>query len=72
MTDFTRQRRRRTHSPVVKVAPLPPGRYRFELVVTDTAGHDSAPAQVEVIVEPAQTPRGPTGGIPSRPGGNGT
>lgn len=72
MTDFTREHRRRTRSPVVKVEPLPPGRYRFELVVTDTAGNDSAPAQVEVIVEPAQMPRGPTRGIVSRPDGNGT
>lgn len=57
MADFTRKRRLRTRRPTVRVDPLPPGRYRFELVVTDTAGHDSAPAQVEVVVEPARTPR---------------
>ena len=59
MADFNRTRRLRTRRPTVRVDPLPPGRYRFELVVTDTAGHVSAPTQVEVVVESAQTPRDP-------------
>ena len=67
MADFTRARCLRTRSPVVKVDPLPPGRYRFELVVTDTSGNDSAPAQGEVIVEPA--PRNRAGADPARPTG---
>lgn len=41
---------------------LKPGRYRFQLVVTDTAGLESAPAELVVTVfEPAPTP------TPTRP-----
>lgn len=39
---------------------LKPGRYRFQLVVTDTAGLESAPAELVVTVnEPAPAPTPP-------------
>ena len=41
---------------VDKNKPLPPGRYRFELVVVDDAGNESEPAQIDVIVKDTQRP----------------
>ena len=45
---------------------LKPGRYRFQLVVTDTAGLESDPAEMVVTVrepapEPTPTPTPPSG-----------
>jgi hypothetical protein len=41
---------------VDKNKPMPPGRYRFELVVIDDAGNESEPAQIDVIVKDTQRP----------------
>ncbi|MDZ4797556.1 MAG: hypothetical protein SGI92_05295 [Bryobacteraceae bacterium] len=38
-------------------AGLPPGRYRYQLVVQDDQGNRSAPVQIVVIIRP--TTRGP-------------
>ena len=53
--------------PVLQVENrLAPGRYRFQLVVIDTAGLESAPADLIVSVEaPPPPPTPPTG--PFRP-----
>jgi hypothetical protein len=37
-------------------APLPPGKYRFRLVVVDDANNESDPAVLEVIVQDTQKP----------------
>lgn len=39
-----------------KDAPLPPGKYRFQLVVVDDANNESDPAIIEVIVQDTQRP----------------
>lgn len=36
--------------------PLPPGRYRFQLVVIDDANNESAPATLDVIIADTQLP----------------
>ena len=41
---------------VDKNKPMPPGRYRFELVVIDDAGNESEPAQIDVIVKDTARP----------------
>lgn len=47
---------------------LQPGRYRFQLVVTDNAGNDSAPTELVVTVsQPAPTPTPPRPGPVLRP-----
>ena len=52
---------------VDKNKPLPPGRYRFELVVVDDAGNESEPAQIDVIVKDTQRrPRCSTWSTPTR------
>ncbi|MCX7277293.1 MAG: hypothetical protein NTZ15_08195 [Burkholderiales bacterium] len=35
---------------VSATSPLPPGRHRFQLIVTDDSGNQSEPATVDVIV----------------------
>jgi hypothetical protein len=35
---------------VTPASPLPAGRHRFQLVVTDDAGNESEPAFVEIVV----------------------
>lgn len=36
--------------------PLPPGKYRFQLVVVDDSNNESDPAIIEVIVQDTQRP----------------
>jgi hypothetical protein len=50
-----------TDNPEVEVtiapnAPLPAGRHRFQLVVTDDSGNSSDPSVTEVIVRDTQKP----------------
>ena len=50
-----------TAEPTIEVtvtpdAPLPVGRHRFQLVVVDDSGNESAPSIAEVIVRDAQKP----------------
>ena len=50
-----------TAEPTIEVtvtpdAPLPVGRHRFQLVVVDDSGNESAPSVAEVIVRDAQKP----------------
>lgn len=50
-----------TEDPVVEVTidannPLPPGRYRFRLVVMDEQKNFSEPSEVEVIVRDSERP----------------
>jgi hypothetical protein len=55
----------RTRDPGVAVDQLAPGKYLFELVVTDSAGRDSAPFSTEVVVLVPGTTLGPgPGSIP--------
>ena len=47
-----------TTRPLITVdAGLPPGKYRFRLVVEDRQGRQSAPEEVFVEIRPAQQPR---------------
>lgn len=39
-----------------KDAPLPPGKYRFQLVVIDDSNNESDPAFLDVIVQDTQRP----------------
>lgn len=39
-----------------KEKPLPPGKYRFQLVVVDDSGNESEPALIDVIVQDTQRP----------------
>ena len=41
---------------VDKNKPMPPGRYRFELVVVDNSGNESEPATIDVIIRDTQRP----------------
>jgi hypothetical protein len=41
---------------VSQEAPLPVGRHRFQLVVVDDSGNESAPSVAEVIVRDTQKP----------------
>ncbi|GAB4275676.1 MAG: hypothetical protein Kow0092_31300 [Deferrisomatales bacterium] len=52
-----------TREPFVTVdAGLPPGRYRFRLVVVDDHGNRSLPSEVVVTVVDSAGPRRPRGG----------
>ena len=49
-----------TDRPLITVdAGLPPGKYRFRLVVEDRQGRQSAPEEAVVEIRPAQQPSAP-------------
>lgn len=61
MAEFKIGEKVETEKPQVEVTidprnPLKPGTYRFQLVVVDDSGNESAPAFVNVIVRDSQRP----------------
>jgi hypothetical protein len=66
---FARGQTHVTSAPAIQVDGLPPGTYRFRLVVEDGAGNLSAPADAVVVVEQAPTVTNPLSGIRSVLGG---
>jgi hypothetical protein len=57
MADFQRTKVVRTKNPTVKVeAGLPPGKYRFQLIVTDNQGNQSRPAELVVEIRDQRSP----------------
>lgn len=70
MPAFARGQTHVTSAPAIQVDGLPPGTYRFRLVVEDGAGNLSAPADaVVVVVQPAPTVTVPPRGIRNVLGG---
>ena len=57
MADFQRTKVVHTKNPFVKVeAGLPPGKYRFQLIVTDSQGNQSRPAELVVEIREQISP----------------
>ncbi|MEO8250009.1 MAG: hypothetical protein ABI589_11620 [Burkholderiales bacterium] len=61
MSEFLTNRPLTTDQPKIEVtvspnAPLVPGVHRFELIVTDDAGNESEPAEVEVVITDNEKP----------------
>lgn len=61
MAEFKIGEKIETQDPKVEVSidpknPLKPGTYRFQLVVVDDSGNESAPAFVNVVVRDTQRP----------------
>jgi hypothetical protein len=70
MTAFVPGQTVRSRNPVVSVDPLPPGRWRFRLVVVDNDRNESAPTDLTVEVLPrgfVPTPFNPRLRLPIRP-----
>ena len=60
MADFRQTKVVRTKAPFVKVeGGLSPGTHRFQLIVEDSQGNESKPAEVVVKIVEQRTPREP-------------
>ena len=60
MADFRRTKSVKTKNPTVSVeAGLPAGKHRFQLIVTDSQGNQSRPAELVVEIREKSTPDRP-------------